>query len=63
MSDRDHDRSSSDRVELGWIARVVYESSIVDLAGIVLGQKGTRKNRIESEVHPTWTRHTSECIS
>jgi hypothetical protein len=63
VSHYDLDRTSPDRVELWWIARVVGSSSIVDLTGIVLGEPCSCKNRIESEVHPTWTRHTSQRIS
>jgi hypothetical protein len=63
MSHYDLDRTRPDRIELWRIARIIDSGSIVDLTGIVFGQKCTRKNRIESEVHPTWTRHTSQRIS
>lgn len=63
MSQYDLDRISPDRIELRWIARGIYSSSVVDLTGIVLVCKRSRKNRIQSEVDPTRARHTSECIS
>ena len=63
MGQYDMDRSCPDRIELGWIARVVYSSAICNLTCVVSGTDPSSKNRVQSEVDPTWARHTAEYVS